>query len=79
MPIGYMRVSKAEGSPALDLQRDALLAARWTSRLYRNAASDKRDDRPGLEASLEWPAPTPRWTDTGSGGHQRVKAGERHA
>ena len=25
--IGYMRVSKADGSQALDLQRDALLAA----------------------------------------------------
>ena len=27
MQVGYMRVSKADGSQALDLQRDALLAA----------------------------------------------------
>ena len=27
MHLGYMRVSKADGSQALDLQRDALLAA----------------------------------------------------
>ena len=27
MLIGYMRVSKADGSQTLDLQRDALLAA----------------------------------------------------
>jgi hypothetical protein len=27
MLIGYMRVSKADGSQVLDLQRDALLAA----------------------------------------------------
>ena len=27
MQLGYMRVSKADGSQVLDLQRDALLAA----------------------------------------------------
>jgi DNA invertase Pin-like site-specific DNA recombinase len=52
--IGYMRVSKADGSQALDLQRDALLAAGVDpARLYEDHASGKRDGRPGLEACLE--------------------------
>ncbi|WP_082012991.1 recombinase family protein [Belnapia sp. F-4-1] len=54
MLIGYMRVSKADGSQVLDLQRDALLAAGVDSvRLYEDRASGKRDDRPGLEACLK--------------------------
>jgi DNA invertase Pin-like site-specific DNA recombinase len=54
MLIGYMRVSKADDSQALDLQRDALLAAGVDpSRLYEDTASGKRDDRPGLEACLK--------------------------
>lgn len=54
MLIGYMRVSKADGSQALDLQRDALLAAGiLADRLYEDHASGKRDDRPGLEACLK--------------------------
>ncbi len=49
-----MRVSKADGSQVLDLQRDALLAAGVTTeRLYEDHASGKRDDRPGLEACLK--------------------------
>jgi DNA invertase Pin-like site-specific DNA recombinase len=52
--IGYMRVSKADGSQVLDLQRDALLAAGVKpSRLYQDQASGKKDDRPGLEACLK--------------------------
>src|SRR5208282_3857448 len=52
--IGYMRVSKADGSQALDLQRDALLGAGIpTGQLYEDLASGKRDDRPGLEACLK--------------------------
>jgi DNA invertase Pin-like site-specific DNA recombinase len=52
--IGYMRVSKADGSQVLDLQRDALLAAGVTERhLYSDTASGKRDDRPGLAACLQ--------------------------
>jgi DNA invertase Pin-like site-specific DNA recombinase len=52
--IGYMRVSKADGSQVLDLQRDALLAAGiLESFLYEDYASGKRDDRPGLEACLK--------------------------
>ena len=53
MPIGYMRVSKADGSQVFDLQRDALLAAGvGPSRLYQDHASGKKDDRAGLEACL---------------------------
>lgn len=49
-----MRVSKADGSQVLDLQRDALLAAEVEpGRLYEDYASGKRDDRPGLAACLK--------------------------
>ena len=52
--IGYMRVSKADGSQVLDLQTDALLAAGVTKRhLYSDAASGKKDDRPGLASCLQ--------------------------
>ena len=52
--IGYMRVSKADGSQALDLQRDALLGAGIPDdRIYEDQASGKRDDRPGLDAYLK--------------------------
>src|SRR5688572_33188429 len=52
--IGYMRVSKADGSQVFDLQRDALLAAGVSERhLYSDQASGKRDDRPGLSACLQ--------------------------
>ena len=52
--LGYMRVSKADGSQALDLQRDALLAAGVEAdRLYEDHASGKRDDRTGLDACLK--------------------------
>ena len=54
MLIGYMRVSKADGSQTLDLQRDALLAAGVEPRhLYEDQTSGKRDNRPGLEACLK--------------------------
>ena len=54
MLIGSMRVSKADGSQGLDLQRDALLAAGVKpSQLYEDQASGKKDDRPGLEACLK--------------------------
>ena len=52
--LGYMRVSKADGSQVLDLQRDALLAAGVSERhLYSDKASAKLDDRPGLAACLQ--------------------------
>lgn len=50
--IGYMRVSKADGSQVLDLQRDALLAAGVGERnLYSDTA--KLDERPGLGSCLQ--------------------------
>jgi len=49
-----MRVSKADGSQVLDLQRDTLVAAGVTERhLYSDMASGKKDDRPGLAACLQ--------------------------
>src|SRR5712692_10367192 len=54
MLVGYMRVSKADGSQVTDLQRDALLAAGVDARhLYEDATTGKRDDRPGLAACLK--------------------------
>ena len=54
MQLGYLRVSKADGSQVLDLQRDALLAAGVAAdQLYSDLASGKRDDRPGLAACLK--------------------------
>jgi DNA invertase Pin-like site-specific DNA recombinase len=54
MLLGYMRVSKSDGSQVLDLQRDALIQAGVPSdRLYEDVASGKRDDRPGLQACLK--------------------------
>jgi DNA invertase Pin-like site-specific DNA recombinase len=54
MLLGYMRISKADGSQVVDLQRDALLAAGVEAdQLYQDLASGKRDDRPGLAAALK--------------------------
>ena len=54
MLIGYMRVSKADGSQVVDLQRDALRAAGvQNAHLYEDQASGTKDDRPGLEACLK--------------------------
>lgn len=54
MLVGYMRVSKADGSQVFDLQRDALVAAGVAANhVYDDAASGKRDDRPGLVACLK--------------------------
>jgi DNA invertase Pin-like site-specific DNA recombinase len=52
--IGYMRVSKADGSQSTDLQRDALgTAGVATRRLYEDRASGRLDARPGLDAALK--------------------------
>lgn len=54
MLVGYMRVSKADGSQIVDLQRDALLAAGVAeAQLYQDLASGRNDDRPGLIACLK--------------------------
>ena len=52
--IGYMRVSKADGTQVLDLQHDALMGAGVAERnLYSDTASGKLDNRPGLESCLK--------------------------
>ncbi len=54
MLLGYMRVSKADGSQVFDLQRDALVEAGVDyQRIYEDLASGRRDDRPGLTACLK--------------------------
>ena len=54
MLIGYMRVSKADGSQSTNLQRDALVVAGVDPKhLYEDQASGKREDRPGLAACLK--------------------------
>jgi len=54
MLLGYMRVSKADGSQVLDLQRDALLAAGVAlDRCYEDLSSGRFDARPGLDACLK--------------------------
>ena len=48
MLIGYARVSQADGSQSLDLQRDALLAEGVDAvHVYHDFASGVRDDRSG--------------------------------
>jgi len=54
MLIGYVRVSKADGSQSTDLQRDALLAAGVEpGQVYEDHASGRADARPGLESTLK--------------------------
>ncbi|PNP96710.1 transposon DNA-invertase [Sphingobium sp. SA916] len=52
--MGYARVSKADGSQVHDLQRDALIAAGVDpNHIYEDAASGRRDRRPGLDACVK--------------------------
>jgi DNA invertase Pin-like site-specific DNA recombinase len=52
--VGYMRVSKTDGSQTTNLQRDALLKEDADpEQLYEDHASGKRDDRPQLAACLK--------------------------
>ncbi len=54
MLIGYARVSKADGSQLLDLQRDALIDAGVAAdRIYEDRVSSRKDYRPGLEACVK--------------------------
>jgi DNA invertase Pin-like site-specific DNA recombinase len=54
MLIGYMRVSKSDGSQTNDLQRDALIAAGVDPvQIYEDRASGRLDARPGLDAALK--------------------------
>ena len=53
MLIGYARVSKADGSQSLDLQRNALQAAGVDAvRVYHDCASGARDDHPGFDSCV---------------------------
>jgi DNA invertase Pin-like site-specific DNA recombinase len=52
--VGYMRASQAESAHALELQRDALIAAGVDpSRLYEDHVSGQRGGRPGLDTCLQ--------------------------
>lgn len=52
--IGYVRVSKADGSQTTDLQRDGLIAAGVDpEQFYEDKASGKKDDRPELTNCLK--------------------------
>lgn len=54
MLIGYMRVSKNDGSQSLDLQKDALIAAGvQEDRIYQDLVSGKKETRPGLQDCLK--------------------------
>ena len=54
MLIGYIRVSKADGSQVLDLQKDALKEAGVSEeRIYQDLMSGRNDERPGLLACLK--------------------------
>jgi DNA invertase Pin-like site-specific DNA recombinase len=54
MLIGYMRVSKADGSQTSNLQRDALIASGLKpDEIYEDRASGRLDARPGLDATLK--------------------------
>lgn len=54
MQIGYVRVSKADGSQSVDLQLDQLISDGVNKKhIYTDHASGRKDDRPGLEACLK--------------------------
>lgn len=54
MLIGYIRVSKADGSQSTDLQRDVLIAAGVDpTQIYEDQASGKKEGRPGLENCIK--------------------------
>jgi DNA invertase Pin-like site-specific DNA recombinase len=54
MLIGYMRISKNDGSQNFDLQRDALIEAGVDAEhIYQDETSGKKDTREGLNACLK--------------------------
>ena len=54
MLIGYVRVSKSDGSQTLAPQHDAMLAAGVEpDRIYQDLAFGRHDARPGLDACLK--------------------------
>ncbi len=53
MLIGYVRVSKNDGSQLMDLQKDALIEAGVdTGRIYEDELTGRHDDRPGLKSCM---------------------------
>ncbi len=64
MLIGNARVSKADGSQRLDLQRDALTAAGVeTEAIYEDCASGKRDEIVlALRLASRRSVPATRWS-----------------
>ena len=54
MLIGYIRVSKSDGSQLVDLQKDALSKSGVKDGyIYQDLASGIKDDRPGLKSCLK--------------------------
>lgn len=55
MLIGYMRISKADGTQSLDLQKDALLSAGVDESIlyYDEQSGSRHDNRPGLQNCLK--------------------------
>lgn len=54
MLVGYVRVSKNDGTQTLSPQIDAMLEAGVESnRIYEDLVSGRKDDRPGLNACLK--------------------------
>ena len=54
MLIGYVRVSKSDGSQVLDLQKDALEKAGVSpEQIYEDQASGKKDKRPGFDVCIK--------------------------
>lgn len=54
MLFGYKRISRADGTPSVDLQRDALLdACIEPGQMCKDQVSGEFDDRPGLSGGLK--------------------------
>jgi len=54
MQIGYVRISKTDGSQNFDLQKDALIESGvLPSEIYEDKASGKKDSQEGLSACLK--------------------------
>lgn len=54
MLVGYVRVSKSDGTQSTDLQKEALLKAGVTEdQIYEDLASGKKENRPGLQHCLK--------------------------
>src|ERR1700722_14883605 len=78
MLIGYVRVSKSDGTQTLAPQRDAMLAAGVDpARIYQDLASGRHDDRPGLAACLKAIQPGTRSCCGNSTGSAAIRLNDR--